>query len=108
GGRGGRRGRAGAGGAGRGGVGIAPGGAGGAGAAGGGGGGHRHSDGKVAPAGADIPAADDAGEVRLGVEVGRGLRETAAQHRGEVVVSWHDRSPSRQRGRRAPRAAWSR
>jgi hypothetical protein len=47
----------------------------------------RHSDGKAAPTGADVPTVDDVNEIWLGVEVCGGPRETAAQQRGEVIVS---------------------
>jgi hypothetical protein len=47
----------------------------------------RRSDRKAAPTGAGVPAADDVDELRLRVEICRSLRETAAQQRGDVVVS---------------------
>jgi hypothetical protein len=51
------------------------------------GGGYRNADGKAAPTGADVPAADDMDEVWFGVEIRRGSRETAGQQGSEVVVS---------------------
>jgi hypothetical protein len=51
------------------------------------GGGDRNSDGKAAPTGADVPAADDMEEVWFGVEIRGRSRETAAQQGSEVVVS---------------------
>jgi hypothetical protein len=51
------------------------------------GGGDRNSDGKPAPTGAGVPAADHMDEVCFGVEICRCSRESAAQQGGEVVVS---------------------
>jgi hypothetical protein len=52
-----------------------------------GGSGDGNSDHKAAPTGADVPAAHDMEEVRFGVEICRGSRESAAQQGSEVVVS---------------------